>query len=208
MSDEREHRVPLLGRGGDRGHLADAGHGHLEGAGDGRRRHAQHVDGGAHPLQLLLVLDAEALLLVDHQQAEVLELDLRVEQPVRPDHHVRGAVAQTLDHLGRLVVGLEPAQRAHVDRESGEPLGERLHVLLHEQRRGHEYGDLLAVLDRLEGSPNRDLGLAIAHIATDQPVHRHRLLHVALDLVDARQLVRRLDIRERVLELALPRRVR
>ena len=36
----------------------------------------QHVDVGAQVLELLLVLDAEALLLVDDDEAEVLEPDL------------------------------------------------------------------------------------------------------------------------------------
>ena len=95
-----------------------------------------------------------------------------------------------------------------VDREVGVPLGERLEVLLHEQRRRHQHGDLLAVLHRLERGPHRDLGLAVADVAADQPVHRDRLLHVGLDLVDRGELVGRLDVREGVLELALPRRVR
>ena len=72
-TDEGEDGVPLLGRGGQGGHLADAGDRHLQGARDRRRGHGQHVDGGAQPLELLLVLDAEALLLVDDDQAEVLE---------------------------------------------------------------------------------------------------------------------------------------
>ena len=72
-ADEGQHRVPLLRRGGDGGHLPDAGDRHLQRARDRRGRHGQHVDRGAQRLELLLVLDAEALLLVDDDQAEVLE---------------------------------------------------------------------------------------------------------------------------------------
>ena len=71
----------------------------------------EHVDAGAQPLHLLLVLDAEALLLVDDDQAEVLEPDVGVEQPVGADDDVDAAVAEALDDLARLLVGLEPAQR-------------------------------------------------------------------------------------------------
>ena len=46
-ADEGQDRVPLLRRGQDRRHLADAGQRHLERARDRRRRHRQHVDGGA-----------------------------------------------------------------------------------------------------------------------------------------------------------------
>ena len=69
---------------------------------------------------------------------------------------------------------------------------------------GNQDRHLLAVLDRLERRPHRDLGLAVADVAADQPVHRHDLFHVPLDLVDGGQLVRGLDEAEGVLELALP----
>ncbi len=95
-----------------------------------------------------------------------------------------------------------------IDREAAHPLGERREVLGHQQRGGHQHGDLLALLDRLERGPHRDLGLAVADVAADQPVHRHGAAHVGLDLVDGAQLVGRLVEREGVLELALPRAVR
>ena len=65
-------------------------------------------------------------------------------------------------------------------------------MLLREQRGGHQHGHLLAVLHRLERRPHRDLGLAVADVAADQPVHRDGLLHVPLDLVDRGELVGRL----------------
>ena len=111
------------------------------------------------------------------------------------------------DLLG-LLVALEARQRGDLDRELRVALGEGLLVLADEQRRRHEDRDLLAVLDRLERRAHRDLGLAVADVAADEPVHRDLLLHVGLDLVDADQLVGRLDVGEGVLELALPRGVR
>ena len=62
---------------------------------------------------------------------------------------------------------------------------------------GHEDRDLHAVLDRLERRPERDLGLAVADVADDQPVHRPARLHVGLDLGDRPELVDRLLVRER-----------
>ena len=73
---------------------------------------------------------------------------------------------------------------------------------------GHQDGDLLAVLDGLEGGADGDLGLAVADVAAHQPVHRDLPLHVLLDLVDGRELVDGLHEREGVLELALPGAVR
>src|SRR5207253_5691507 len=88
-----------------------------------------------------------------------------------------------------------------------EPLGERLVVLLGEDRRRHDDRDLLAVLDRLEGRPQRDLRLAVPDIADDEAVHRSTALHVALGVLDGLQLVGRFRIREGVLHLDLPWRV-
>ena len=85
---------------------------------------------------------------------------------------------------------------------------ERLQVLVGQQRRRHQHRDLLAVLHRLERRPHRDLGLAVADVAADHPVHRDRLLHVGLDLGDGGQLVDGLGEPERVLHLGLPRGVR
>ena len=108
-----------------------------------------------------------------------------------------------------LGVGLEPRQR--LARRPGSCAYRSVNVgqvLLDQQRRRHQHRDLLAVLHRLERRAHRDLGLAVADVAADQPVHRDRLLHVGLDLVDRGELVGRLGVRERVLELALPRGVR
>ena len=81
-------------------------------------------------------------------------------------------------------------------------------MLRDEQRGGHEHGHLLAVLNRLEGGAHGDLRLAVADVAGDEPVHRDRLLHVGLDLLDRVQLVGRLHVGEGVLQLALPRGIR
>ena len=127
---------------------------------------------------------------------------------MRADDHVHGAVGQPAQGLGGLRVALEPGQRPHLHRERGVALGERGEVLLDQQRGRHQHGDLLAVLHRLERGADRDLGLAVADVAADQPVHRHRPFHVDLDLVDGAELVRGLHVGEGVLELALPRGVR
>ena len=77
-------------------------------------------------------------------------------------------------------------------------------MLLGEQRGGHEDGHLLAVLDRFEHGPERDLGLAEADVADHEPVHGRLALHVGLDVVDGPQLVGRRLVREGGLELGLP----
>ena len=154
------------------------------------------------------MLHAEPLFLVDDHQAEPGEPGLRLQQLVRADDHVHRAVGEPAQRLVRLGLALETRQRPDLDRERRIALGERGEVLLDQQRGRHQHGDLLAVLHGLERGPHRDLGLAVAHVAADQPVHRHRPLHVVLDLVDGGQLVRGLHVRERILQLALPGSVR
>ena len=131
-----------------------------------------------------------------------------LQQPVGADDDVGGAVGDLLERLLGLLRRLEPGQLPDLDRELAHPLGEGVVVLLRQQRGRHQHGDLLAVLHRLERRPHRDLGLAVADVAADQPVHRDGLLHVPLDLFDRGELVGRLGVREGVLQLALPRGVR
>ena len=163
---------------------------------------------GAQRLDVLLVLDAEALLLVDDHQAEVLPSHPGLQQPMGADHDVDRALGHTVEHRAGFGALGEPGQALDPDREAGHPLGEGLQMLVGQQRGGNQHRDLLAVLDRFECRPNRDLGLAVADVAADHPVHRHRFLHVGLDLGDRGELVDRFGEAERVFHLGLPRGVR
>ena len=71
--------------GGDQRELADAGEGELQGARDGGGGQGEDVDVGAQRLQALLVGDAEVLLLVDDEEAEVLEGHALGEEGVGAD---------------------------------------------------------------------------------------------------------------------------
>ena len=123
---------------------------------------------------------------------------------MRPDHDVDPAVGDALDDGARLGGAVEARQRADLDGEVRQPLAERLEVLDGEDGRRDEDGHLLAVLDRLERGADRDLGLAVPDVPADQPVHRPRPLHVALDRLGGRPLVGRVLVEERGLHLPLP----
>ena len=127
---------------------------------------------------------------------------------MRTDHDVDAPVGEPGDHLLRLGVGGEPGEPLHGHRELRHPPTERRDMLLREKGCRREYHHLLAVLHRLECGADRDLGLSVADVAGDDPIHRHRSLHVGLDVVDGRRLVGCLGERERILQLALPGRVR
>ena len=73
LADVGEDGLAVGRRGVQQGEVPDPGQAHLQGPGDRRGGQGEHVDVGAQLLDGLLVVDPEALLLVDDQQAEVLE---------------------------------------------------------------------------------------------------------------------------------------
>ena len=199
--------MPIFRGCGERRHFADAGDRHLERARNRRRAHREDVDVGLEFLQLVFVLDTETLLLVDDDEPEVFDDDVRREQTVGSDDDVDRAIREPLERLLRLLVALKTAEGAEVHGEPGEAFGEGLDVLPHKQGGGHQHHDLFAVLHRLERGAHRNLGFAVADVARDETVHRDGPLHVGFDLVDGGELVDRFDERKRLLQLALPRSV-
>jgi hypothetical protein len=101
-----------------------------------------------------------------------LKVDVLRQEPVRADDDVDGALTQTLDDRLLLLRRAEARQQLDLCREWREPVGERRPVLLGQHRRRHQHGNLHPVGHRLEGGAKGDLGLAVAHVARDQPVHR------------------------------------
>ena len=84
-----------------------------------------------------------------------------------------------------------------------ESVSEGVVVLIGEHGRRHEHCDLLAVSGSLEGSADGDFGLAEANVAADEAVHRAVALHVGLDGLSGCQLVGRVLVDKRGLELLL-----
>ena len=66
---------------------------------DRRGGKRQHIDELEELFEFLLVQNAEALLLVDHDQAEILEDDVAGNEPVRADDDIDAAFAQQLQHF-------------------------------------------------------------------------------------------------------------
>ena len=117
-----EDGLTVLGRRVHEGEIANAGERHLERARDRCRGEREHVHVGAELLDELLVLHAEALLLVDHQEAEILEADVARQQPVGRDHHVDRSVGDAGDHGSLLLGGQDGVDpRAPVQHIGAEP---------------------------------------------------------------------------------------
>ena len=205
--DLRLDGEPVAGRRLDDREVAQARERQVQRARDRGRRHRQHVDRGLPLLQALLLRDAEPLLLVHDQQAQVPEREVLAEHAVRRDEDVDGPVRDARDDVLLLRARAEAREQLDRDGKGGEPPLEGAEVLVGEDRRRRQHGDLLAVEDRLEGGAHGDLRLAVADVAAQQPVHGLLRLHVPLDVGDRLRLVGRFDVLEGVLELLLPGRV-
>ena len=172
----------------------------MQRARDRRRGQREHVDLEPQLAQQLLLRDAEALLLVDDHEPEVLRDHVAREHAVRADQDVDLALAELGEHL--LHLGRLAEARDHLDphREVAVAVAERVPVLLREDRRRHEHQHLLAGDRDRERGAQRDLGLAEADVAADEPVHRARRLEVLLDRLDRARLVLGLAVGELGLE--------
>ena len=176
---------------------------HLQRARDRRRGQRQHVDVGAQLLQPLLVLDAEVLLLVDDEQAEVAEPDLlwpaargcrRRCRPGRLARPSRVSAASLAGDQARQLPHDRPASRWKRSLKVWKCWRASSVV-------GHDDGHLLAGHGHDEGGAQRHLGLAEADVAADQPVHRRARAEVVQHVVDGVQLVVGLLIGEAGAEL-------
>ena len=133
--------------------------------------------------------------------------DVLRKQPVRADEDVDLPRGRAVEDLLRFLLRAKAVDHVDGDRKAGEAIAQRLDVLKRQHRRRSEHRHLFAVHDRLERGAHRDLGLAVADVAAEQPVHRRGRLHVFLDVGDRARLVGRQLVRKRVLEFLLPVRV-
>ena len=208
LSHMHLHGDTADGRRLDERHVAHAAHGHLHRARNRRCRKGQHVNLLTQVLEVLLVLHAKALLLIDDDKPQVAWVNVARKESMGTHKHLHRACGEPLEGLLLLLGGAETAEHLHFHVEIGKTLEERLVVLLSQNRRGTQHHDLLAVLRGLEGSTQRDLGLAKAHVSAQQAVHRLGGLHVGFDVLDGSRLIGRYLVGEAFLHLTLPGRVR
>ena len=194
-------------RRGDQAHVAHAARGHLHGSRNRRRRKREHVNLLAQVLELLLVLHAKALFLVDDHQAQVLGVHVGRKQAVRADEHINRALGKRLERALLLRRRAKAAEHLDLQAKRGKALKECLVVLLGQNGRGAEHHDLAAGVHALKRCAQGDLGLAKAHVAAQQAVHGLGRLHVRLDVGDSLQLVARLVVGEALLHLDLLGRI-
>ncbi len=203
----RHHGVDgqaILGRRFDHRHIAQAGQRHVQRARNRRGAHGEHVDVVLELFDALFVPNAEALLFVHHQQAEILEYHVLRKDAMRADDDVHFAFGQAFQYFGDFFLIAKAAEHFDAHRKGGKTALECFEVLVSKHRGGREHRGLLAVAQALERGAHGDLGLAVAHVAAQQPVHGMGALHVFLDLLDGRKLVFGFGEIEGVFEFALP----
>src|SRR5688572_8636579 len=110
---------------------------------DRGRGEGEHIGGQSKLLQLLLVLHAEAVLLVDDDEAEIAEADVVAQQTMRSDHDVDLLRGQIGEQSGLLLWRLEARQGFDANGKIRQSLAEGASVLFGENRRRHEDGNLL-----------------------------------------------------------------
>ena len=185
--DVGEHRRAIARRRLHQRHVAQAGERQVQRARDRRRREREHVGLQLELLEPLLVLHAEAVLLVDDDQSEIRELDVGTQQPVRADDDVDLLLLE-LGEDRRLLLRRSgsgsaprraPGKSARRSAKVRECCSARIVV-------GTSTATCRSALHRLERGAHGDLGLAVADVADEQAIHGARALHVALHVVGRR----------------------
>ena len=204
LADGRADRAATFGRSLDDRDVAHAREREVERAGNRRRAEREHVDLEPQRFEELLLRDAEALLLVEDHEAELLRDHVAAEDPVRADQDVHLARAEVGQDPLRLLRRHETGDHLDLNRKIAKAIPEGVEMLLREDRRRREEQNLPPVHGHGERSAHRDLRLAEADVTADEPVHRPRRLEVLLHRLDRRLLIRRLAVREARLELRQP----
>ena len=211
FAERHDHRVDGAAAAGRRCHdgaIAQTAERHLQRARNGRGGEDEHVGLHAQALDALLVSDPETVFFIHHQQAQVLEADVLLQQAVGADDNIHRSILQSLQRAGLLLAAVQSAQHGDPRAERLEAALESLGVLLRQHRGGHQHGHLLAVEYRLESGAQGNLGLAVADVAAHQPFHGPRAFHVAQHVLDGLHLVVGLDVLEGVFKLLVQRRGR
>ena len=204
LGDNGLDRQPVMRRGLDGAHVARTGEREVKRAGNGRGAEREHVHLCTQPFELFLVQHAEPLLLINHHEAEVLEKDVVLNQPVRADDHVHAAVGQIFDDALLLAAGAKAREQFDANGIIGQALPERVEMLLRQHSRRHQHGDLLSVHHGLERGADGDLGFAKADVATNQAIHRLGFFHVGFGFLNGAPLIGGFLKKEGAFKLALP----
>ena len=151
---------------------------------DGRRRHDEKLGAAAASLALQRepLMHAETMLLVDHDQAEIAELDALLKESVRADENVDATLFERGEDGLALAAALASREQGDAEPRGLAERGDRLHVLAREKLGRRHQRALRFRLDRAGKREQRHHRLAAADIALQQAQHAVRAREVGVDL--------------------------
>ena len=189
-------------------HVTDSDHAHMEGSGNRRCSQGKHINILFQLLDLLLMGNAETLLLINDQKPQIPVLHILGKHSVGTDHNVHLALFQILDGLFLLGRSSETAEKIHSHRELLHSLDKCVVNLLGQNGGRHKIHNLSALLHFLKGSAKGNLRFAIANVTANQTVHDLGAFHIPLGILNGIQLILGFLIREHFLKLTLPYGIR
>ena len=171
----------------DHGAFEVSVHRHRQRARNGRGGHQQQIGARLALQQVASLQHPEAVLFVDHHQAQAGEHHLVLQQCVGSEQHVDLAAAQAGKQLAarhRLPAAGRPGagQQRHLDSGRSENPARAAQVLAGEQLGGHDECDLFAGFDYPCGGEQGDQCLAASHIPLQQAGARQRGAQSVADL--------------------------
>ena len=132
-----------------------------------------------------------------------MPVHITLQQFVCADNDIHLAFSGIIQHLLLLFGAAETGKNLNPHRPVGETVTEVIIMLLRQQGGRHQDGHLLVVIDGEERRPHRDLGFPETDIAAHQPVHCHRLTHIAQHGIDSLFLICGGFKRERLTKFAV-----
>ena len=130
-------------------------------------------------------MHAEAVLLVDDHEREVVELHRLLEQRMRADENVDLAGLEFVENGGALAALLAAGQQRDAQARGCGEAFDGLQVLAGEQLGGRHQRGLRAGFDRRRHGEQRHHRLAAADIALQQTQHAVRAGEIGIDLAQA-----------------------
>ncbi len=182
---------------------ADPHQRHLQGARDRSCGKGEDINVFFELLDLLFLLHAEPLLLIDDQKPKVFVANRFGKKPMGADDEIDFPVRDVFDRFPLHIRRNEARKQSDPHPKGGEtPLGD--FEMLPGQKGGrNQHRDLLPRVDRFESGPESDFGFPEPDIPADEAIHDIGVFHIGLDVVDGLLLVGGQFIRELPFELFL-----
>ena len=142
-------------------------------------------------------MHAEAVLLVDDGQRQIVERDVFLKERMRADDEIDIARRQRRENLRALAAALAAGEDGEPDAGGAGERRDRRKMLARQNFRRRHEGRLAAGLDHGRGGEQSDERLAGTDIAVQQPQHAVGLRQIGDDVGDRALLRRRERIGER-----------